>query len=60
MEQTELNKVVGNLRGIIEGKSENQLLSLRLLEVIEMLISNREEEGLLIRDRLEDILKIRK
>ena len=31
MEQSQLNKVVRNLHGIIESKSENHLLSLKLV-----------------------------
>jgi hypothetical protein len=56
----ELNPTLNMLRKSLEVEPERNETSIKLLEILEMLIDRKEEDSLLIRDRLEDILKVRK
>ena len=56
MTHIDINKPLGILREILEKSSEKHAISLKLLEILEMLIDRREEDSLLVKDRLEEIL----
>jgi hypothetical protein len=59
MEREEINAVVRQLRKILEMKTEGGLASIKLLEILEMLIDRREEDDLLVKERLEEIIENR-
>lgn len=55
MERSELNKTVSRFREVLENEAIKHEVSLRLLEIIEMLIDRREEDDLLVKESLEAI-----
>ena len=57
MERDELNTVVKKLRAILDEKTDG-VTSIKLLETLEMMIDRQEENNLLIKERLEEIINI--
>ena len=55
MERKNLNPVLKQLRVMLEEKVEGEI-SIKLLEILEMLMDRREEDDLLIKQRLEEII----
>ncbi len=55
----ELNPTLSALRKSLESQLVGNETSLKLLEIMEMLVDRREEDSLLIRDRLDRIIEIR-
>ena len=56
MRPEELNHTLSELRQLLENdEGHNGAISLKLLEIIEMLVDRREEDSLLIKDKLERI-----
>ena len=53
MERKELNRCLERLRKILEPENE---VGLMLLEIVEMLMDRREEDDLLVMQRVENIL----
>ena len=58
MERKQLNAIIQNLKRKFGDKLDDELTSIKLLEILEMLISQNEETELLIKERLEEILNI--
>lgn len=56
MERKELNSTMKRLREMLEEKTGDGFTSIKLLEILEMLMDRREEDDLLIKERLEEII----
>jgi hypothetical protein len=56
MERSELNAQIRRFRGALEANAETNSITLSLLEILEMLIDRREEDDLLVKQRLEEII----
>lgn len=59
-DMTELNSTLTKLEAKLRSRSEDTETSMKLLEIIEMLVDRREEESLLVIERLEEIIKKQK